>query len=217
MATRKAVYPSLPLDDTLLNRVVSNAKDWALCHGFVTRPREHADKSDSCSHAHFMLLPSKVPRGIFEQATNVQKDMNLLYFLVSWDYDFVNESLREFAKVDEFTRRLLQIYTTIYEEGINQKTVIQLQRSDYICHSTVKGVQLKQVKVNVMPADGGSMGDLCTKMHTDIFRVLGFAKKETERLVPKNNSTATHAAALFRAWYGLFSTWAVFARTSCRF
>lgn len=74
--------------------------------------------------------------------------MNLLYFLVSWDYEFVKRALSGVIETDEFTRRMMDIYTHIHNEGIVQTKVVQIQRSDYMCHSEANGTTaLKQVRL----------------------------------------------------------------------
>lgn len=58
--------------------------------------------------------------------------MNLLYFKISWDYEFLVESHKDVIKSDEFTREMLQILQTIFAEGIKQKITLLTQRADYM-------------------------------------------------------------------------------------
>uniref|UniRef100_A0A914WBA4 Glutathione synthetase n=1 Tax=Plectus sambesii TaxID=2011161 RepID=A0A914WBA4_9BILA len=194
-------YPTLPLDAALLDRLVSDSKDWAQSHGLVMRTREHKDKSDICQTAPFALLPSSFPRSLYEQAVNVEEDMNLLYFLVSWDYEFIKESLAEVIETDEFTRRLMDIYTEVHKEGLAQTKVVQIQRSDYMCHSSPDGSHsIKQVEVNNIASSFGGLGELCTKMHTATLHYLGFDTEKLAQSIPENRCLSTVATGIYQAW-----------------
>lgn len=131
-------------------------------NGFVMRTRENSDRSDVCQVTPHTQLPSKFPRKIFEQAIEVQQviiaqvfysntkyshmqDMNELYFRISWDYDFIRESHRQVVLTDEFTRKLMDIYTHIYKENIAQTKTLLIQRADYMCHCVENSYSLKQV------------------------------------------------------------------------
>ena len=124
-----------------LNLLLEDAKDWAhvglcifgqkrfQCHGLAFRTPEHKDKSDVCQIAPFALLPTPFPRDLFEQAVKVQEvldlnfsnskiqAMNLLYFRISWDYDFLIKSHEAVIKTDEFTRKMVEILTHVHNEG----------------------------------------------------------------------------------------------------
>jgi len=43
--------------------------------------------------------------------------MNLLYFRISWDYDFLIKSHEAVIKTDEFTRKMVEILTHVHNEG----------------------------------------------------------------------------------------------------
>jgi len=60
--------------------------------------------------------------------------LNLLYFKVSWDYEFLKQSHQQVIKSDEFTRRLMSILDIVYKEGIKQPITLLTQRADYMCH-----------------------------------------------------------------------------------
>lgn len=75
--------------------------------------------------------------------------MNLLYFRISWDYDFLMRAHSEVVRTDEFTRKMAETLTKVHQEGIRQKQVLLTQRADYMCHNPSEGVyELKQVSGN---------------------------------------------------------------------
>lgn len=75
--------------------------------------------------------------------------MNLLYLRVSFDYDFLRSSLAEVSKTDEFIKQQLHVHQLVCQHGGPlQKLSLQIQRSDYMCHSPTQSFQdvaLKQV------------------------------------------------------------------------
>uniref|UniRef100_A0A1I8B3B8 Glutathione synthetase n=1 Tax=Meloidogyne hapla TaxID=6305 RepID=A0A1I8B3B8_MELHA len=117
-----------------LPSIIEDAMDWAHCNGLILRTKEHKDRSDICQIAPFSLFPSPFPRRLFDQALSVQKALNLLYFKVSWDYEFLKQAHQQVIKSDEFTRRLMSILDIVYKEGIKQPITLLTQRADYMCH-----------------------------------------------------------------------------------
>lgn len=60
--------------------------------------------------------------------------MNLLYFRISWDYDFLIKSHEAVIKTDEFTRKIVEILESVHKEGYHQKKNLLTQRADYMAH-----------------------------------------------------------------------------------
>ncbi|POI30591.1 hypothetical protein CIB84_005657 [Bambusicola thoracicus] len=99
-------------DEAALRQAAVVAVDAALLEGVLMRTDAEPNASEVVSYAPFTLLPSAVPRALFEQAYAVQRDFNLLVDAISRDKDTI--------KVDDFTARLFRIHQQVLEEGLAQ-------------------------------------------------------------------------------------------------
>ena len=79
--------------------------------------RKDAFDRDALHFAPFLLLPSPFPRQEFHKATKIQTLLNELMHKVAYDYDFLEQTLKDTIKVDDFTGRLYQVHQTIIDEG----------------------------------------------------------------------------------------------------
>ncbi|KAK0409795.1 hypothetical protein QR680_004763 [Steinernema hermaphroditum] len=79
----------LPIPESTLQTLREDAVDWAHAHGMVMRTAERKGNGDICQAAPFALLPSPFPADVFRQAQDVQKAMNLLYFRISFDFEYL--------------------------------------------------------------------------------------------------------------------------------
>ncbi|ODN05249.1 Glutathione synthetase [Orchesella cincta] len=162
----------LPLEQEVLDDVVDKARDWALMHGVGMRRKDNFSK-DSLSFAPFLLLPSTFPRTEFERSLRLQTVLNELVHRVAHDYEFLHQSLSNACKVDEFTRRLFEIYEAVRKEGGAQSLSLGLVRSDLMLESgCLKGSACKrhrnvprgpyccwkQVEVNTIASGFGWLG-----------------------------------------------------------
>ncbi|CAG2059550.1 unnamed protein product [Timema podura] len=109
----------LPLGDDVLEEIVDKARDWALMHGAAMRSKDNFSK-DLLQLAPFVLLPSPFPRKEFEKAVSIQPILNELMHKVAHSHDFLVASLKSTIEVDEFTRKLFEIYETVNREGVSQ-------------------------------------------------------------------------------------------------
>lgn len=193
-------YVEQIVQDSYLSLLVEDALDWSQCFGLVLRTKEHKDRSDICQNAPFALLPSPFPRLMFHQAIDIQKEMNLLYFKISWDYGFLLEAHRDVIKSDDFTKKMVQILQQIYKDGIKQRITLLTQRADYMCHVDKNNpkFQLKQIEVNHIAVSMGGLAQKATLLHRRILSKLG--KKITKEMVPDNNPILTLANGIFTAW-----------------
>ncbi|KAI6225130.1 Glutathione synthetase [Aphelenchoides fujianensis] len=186
-----------------LGRLVEDAVDFAHCNGLVIRTAEHKDRSDVCQNAPFALLPSPFPRKLFDQGMNVQLAMNLLYFKISWDSEFLLEAHADVVHEDEFTRRMVDCYRrTMADRGPRQKLMLLTQRADYMCHVEGEGKEpeLKQIEVNNIAVSMGGLAQRATLLHRRMLAKLGVQAEEIERRVPDNHPIELLGKALFKAW-----------------
>lgn len=76
-----------------MDAVAAEAVDWALCHGLLMQSRHLGQ----LTHAPFTLLPTPLPRSLFEYAQSVATDFNLLVFNVARDADFLESTLHSYT------------------------------------------------------------------------------------------------------------------------
>ena len=75
---------------------------------------------DALHFAPFLLLPSPFPRREFARSLRVQTVLNRLMHAVAHDRGFLEEALADTVRVDRFTGRLFDIFTTVWDEGLAQ-------------------------------------------------------------------------------------------------
>lgn len=80
-------------DEAALRQAAVVAVDAALLEGVLMRTDAEPNASEVVSYAPFTLLPSAVPRALFEQAYAVQRDFNLLVDAISRDKEFLERTL----------------------------------------------------------------------------------------------------------------------------
>jgi len=114
----------------------------AFCHASLTFPSRTICPGFGCTAGPSFGLHT------VKQTTHLLQAMSLLYFKISWDYDFLVKAHEEVVKSDEFTKKMMQILSQIHHEGIKQKITLLTQRADYMCHveePQSRNFQLKQV------------------------------------------------------------------------
>ncbi|MBN3274664.1 GSHB synthetase, partial [Polyodon spathula] len=205
-----------PLEDvlaneTLLKDLVSVAKDAALLQGILIRTKEEPNASEVVSYAPFTIFPSPVPRPLFEQAKQVQRDFNLLVDRISQDTDFLEQALASTIEVDVFTAQLFKIYRKVLQEGLSQPIVLGLNRSDYMLDCGKDGsTSLKQVEINTIVASFGGLASRTSTVHGHILKVAG--KSDEGVRIPDNNPAEGLADGIAKAWelYGSMSAAVMF-------
>ena len=85
--------------------------------------RKDAYDRDSLHFAPFVLFPSPFPKAEFDRSLELQPILNELMHKVAHDRKFLTETLRSTIQVDEFTRKLFEIYETVQNEGVAQVRV----------------------------------------------------------------------------------------------
>uniref|UniRef100_A0A8D2P109 Glutathione synthetase n=1 Tax=Zosterops lateralis melanops TaxID=1220523 RepID=A0A8D2P109_ZOSLA len=151
------------------------------------------------NYAPFTLLPSAVPRALFEQAYAVQQDFNLLVDAISQNKEFLEKTLASTIKVDDFTARLFRIYMQVLEEGLAQTVFLGINRSDYMFDCGVDGTAaLRQIEINTIAASFGGLTSRTADVHRLVLKVLG-KTEEASRLLP-NNPAKGLALGIAKAW-----------------
>ncbi|KFU90195.1 Glutathione synthetase, partial [Chaetura pelagica] len=148
------------------------------------------------NYAPFTLLPSAVPRALFEQA---YADFNLLVDAISQNKEFLEQTLASTIKVDDFTARLFRIHTQVLEEGLAQSVFLGINRSDYMFDCGVGGTPaLKQIEINTIAASFGGLTSRTAAVHGRVLKVLG-KPEEASRLLTNNPSKGL-AWGIAKAW-----------------
>lgn len=197
----------IPLPDEKLDDIIPKAKDFALLHGAGMRYRDRYD-SDSLEMAPFFLLPSSFPRREFDRVVKLQPLLNILMHKVAHDHEFLESSLRNTIKVDDFTRRLWDIYTTVRKEGMAQGLSLGMIRSDVMltkCHAgccelcqTPPYVTAHQVEVNSIASGFGHMGPISGSIHRYVLGEL--RKPELLTHLPENAALSGLCGGMISAW-----------------
>ena len=87
---------------------------------------------DALHFAPFLLFPSPFPQKEFDLGVELQPILNEVMHRVSHDHKFLQESLEKTIKVDQFTKRLWDIYETVRKEGFRQ--VRYKNQSHFLLH-----------------------------------------------------------------------------------
>jgi len=204
-ATMKLPIP-LDLPKEELEELIDKAKDWALIHGICLRSKKVFDR-DILQFAPFTLFPSPFPREEFYNACDIQIILNILIHRVAHDYDFLQDTLRETIKVDDFTKNLFNIYKIIHKEGVAQKISLGILRSDLMLDTSCskKDIKMlkshccwKQVEINTIASGFGWLGPASMQLHKFVLQELGYAA-ELKNL-PENNALQALCSSFIEAW-----------------
>uniref|UniRef100_A0A914H704 Glutathione synthetase n=1 Tax=Globodera rostochiensis TaxID=31243 RepID=A0A914H704_GLORO len=183
-----------------LEGLIEQAKIMAMNIGLITRTNAHKDKNDVAEFVPFTLFPSPFPRKLFLQAYNIQKEMNLLYFLISLDHKFLEETLQTVAETNENVRGMLGIFKKVNEEGNKQPITLVLERSDYMAHvnknENEQNFELKQIEVNIGPMGGPARADRIAKIHRHLMQ----KTRHDLTNMPENDASTIIAMGLYMAW-----------------
>ncbi|KAG8565775.1 hypothetical protein GDO81_012971 [Engystomops pustulosus] len=183
----------------LLEEIAPLAIDTALLHGIVMRTKDSPNSSDVVNFAPFALLPSPVPRALFEQAKSVQEDFNLLVDRLSQNPSFLEKTLSSTIKVDDFIERLFKIYRHVLHEGLAQDVFLGINRSDYMFDCRSDGTTaLKQIEINTIAASFGGLSSRTPEMHQLVLKALG--KPEEAGKILSNNPSLGIAQGIAKAW-----------------
>ncbi|VDK83819.1 unnamed protein product [Litomosoides sigmodontis] len=200
-------YPKLEIiDDKLIKQLVEDTVDWAHANGMVMRTATATDRSDICQTTPCTLFPSPFPCSLFQKAIDIQQAFNLLYFRISWDFDFLIKSHAEVVKTDDFTRHFVEILNAVRMSDFCQKKTLLIQRNDYMCHEDTHGNRsLKQIEVNNIAASMGSHAERVTCMHKRNLETLQLPNEIVGKAIPDNHPTVTIARGICEAWndYGV--------------
>ncbi|XP_038067931.1 glutathione synthetase-like [Patiria miniata] len=198
--TKDSCVP-LPLDPEVLNDLQASSKDWALTHGLVVMymAPDQICCPDRITYVPHTLLPSPVPRRLFERMVSLQPHINLLMHRVAEDREFMTSALKSTIKVDDFTAKLFEIYEEMHQAGYTKPVKLTLLRSDYMIDTTSPQHAMKQIEINTMASSFGGLSANLTHLHK---YTLGLHSSEDnfEVNIPENKSVEALAEGMVKAW-----------------
>ena len=108
-----------------LDHLTLLATSWALSHSLIYLPPVTLEKPpplvpESAVHAPISLLPTPIPRQLFEKALALQRAYNILYARVTLDTAFLDEIMGSggVADVDDFSSALWTAWKQLRDEGV---------------------------------------------------------------------------------------------------
>jgi len=196
--SRKQLEPCIPLDmkPEKLNDLAEKAKEFALLHGIGLRQKDNLD-NDAMTFAPFLLFPTPFPANEFKKAIELQPVLNELMHKVAHDDGFLRKALEQTIKVDDFTRKLFEIYDEVISTGgPAQEIDAGLFRSDYFY--CLLNERVKQVEFNTIASSFGSVTTQLVNQHKYVVQEAGYSHLLDK--IPENNALFGLASALVKCW-----------------
>ncbi|KAG0230500.1 hypothetical protein BGW42_000921 [Actinomortierella wolfii] len=183
------------LSDNQLAVLKDAALDFALSHGLVVRPPVNAGHA-GVVNAPIALFPSPFPTKAYHNAVDIQPLYNQLVHDISQDDAFLKEIMESLSTVDDFVKRLYDLYLVPASLGIH--------RSDYIIHlnpgQDFADAQIKQVELNTISVSFGSLSSLTGDMHRYLQATTSyFSDKVDSTALPPSESIASIASGIASA------------------
>lgn len=127
----------------------------------------------------FTLSPSPAPKELLEEISFLQPHFNVLVDTLSRDVEFLRETLKRTIEVDEFTRKLLEIFEKSCQSKPKPVT-FGVFRSDYMVHCNgARGSEIlsfKQVEMNTVAVAYGALSPDVVEFH----RIMNADSKENQ-------------------------------------
>ncbi|KAI1317202.1 hypothetical protein EDD11_008894 [Mortierella claussenii] len=194
-----------------LQALKDTALDFALSHGLVVRPPlDHTatatTQAGGVINAPISLFPTPFPTNAFYDAIKIQPLFNQLVHNISQDDAFLKEIMESLSTVDDFVKRLYDLYVAVKKEGIAQPASLGVHRSDYIIHlnpeQDFSEAKIKQVELNTISVSFGSLSSLTGDLHRYLHATTGYfvdATKLDSAALPSSDSIASIASGLASA------------------
>ncbi|KAF9906663.1 hypothetical protein EC991_000388 [Linnemannia zychae] len=200
------------LNEEQLQILKDAALDFALSHGLVVRPPPpaHSDShgiatlQEGVINAPVALFPTPFPIKAFKNAIKIQPLYNQLVHDISKDDAFLKEIMESLSTVDDFVKRLYDLYLEVKKEGIAQSASLGVHRSDYIIHlnpgQDFSEAEIKQVELNTISVSFGSLSSLTGDLHRYLQATTGyFSDKIDSSALPSSDSIESIASGLASA------------------
>uniref|UniRef100_A0A183BZW8 glutathione synthase n=1 Tax=Globodera pallida TaxID=36090 RepID=A0A183BZW8_GLOPA len=158
--------------------------EWAHNNGLILRASEYKTTSDIAEFA-----PA----------------MQLLYFRVGNDLEFLLNAYNDVIKTDRHIREMVKIVREAHEEGIKQPITLLIMRADYMLNSLKDSendneqqqqLEVKQIEVNTGAIVALGIDHRTTELHRQVLKRAGLNTLNS----PDNVGDTNLAESLFMAW-----------------
>ncbi|CAK8679363.1 unnamed protein product [Clavelina lepadiformis] len=194
-----SLYSKLGAED--VGALVDIARHHSLSKGIVLWEADD-QLIKTCKPASFTLLPSPVTKEGFQFLTSLQPHINKLLHKVSHDHQFMAMALESLVNVDDFTRRLYDLYKASKCSG-RKGLELGVFRSDYMFHLEVdeNGKEShipKQIEMNTMACALMDFGSQITSVHSSILTDAGMETLTSQ--LPSNKALSEIGFGFRAAW-----------------
>ncbi|XP_015793231.1 glutathione synthetase [Tetranychus urticae] len=182
------------LTDATLDQLEKDAKEFALTTGIGCRSIDLPN--DNCLQSlRFTLFPSPFPLKWCLLAQRIQQGINLMMHRISYDKQFLEESLADVIRVDSFTRSLYEIYLKVSQDVKASKLNLGIFRSDYMLNKEPE--VLRQVEINAISVSFAGLAPAISELHHYVNNKVTSDIKHEQ---PKINTCDFVASSLIKAW-----------------
>ena len=149
---------------------LGDAVAWCVANGGC-----YADPNDPklYGHAPFALEPFPFPRAEYDRVVALQPAFGRLIDCVARDTAWLEDTLKETAASDEFTRKLLELRRQTDAKGLKQTCSLGLLRSDYMLDAPASNAEdgsgrALQVELNTIASSFGCLSTVISGLHSYI-------------------------------------------------
>lgn len=185
-----------------LDEYAIEVKDWCLSNALIciSNDPQSIKFHDSCYPLPVTLLPTKFPKKQYEFAIDIQKHFNELVHNISNDFEFLNETLKDVIKVDDFTCNLWRIYENIRAEGIAQPITMNILRNDLMLDKNKENAEVmwSQIEINTVSVSFGGSTSQMRHLHKKMLSITN-----NEEFIPNtidNDNVSVLAKGIVDAW-----------------
>ncbi|KAH9256239.1 glutathione synthetase [Batrachochytrium salamandrivorans] len=193
------VVKKVRLDASRESKLAVEAQQFCGANGLVMVSPKHED--GSLVHAPVSLLPYSFPQASFELAQELAVPFNRLVDVCSRDDDFLQTTLVETVRGDEFTRQLLDLYNRFGGKRSTQKLQLGLHRSDYMLDAATH--RLLQIELNTIASSFGCLSARVTRLHQHLVGYKSYLidedQAEKQFTLPDNAADEQLPAAIAQA------------------
>ncbi|XP_076824887.1 glutathione synthetase-like [Clavelina lepadiformis] len=194
-----SLYSKLRAED--VGALVDIARHRSLSKGIVFWESDDQLKK-TCKPASFTLLPSLVTKEGFQFLTSLQPHINKLLHKVSHDHQFLAKVLESLVNVDDFIKRLYDLYKASKCSG-RKGLELGVFRSDYLFHLEVdeNGKEShipKQIEMNTLACAFMEFGSKLTSVHSSILKDAGMETLTSQ--LPSNKVMSEIGFGFQAAW-----------------
>ncbi|CAG0891535.1 unnamed protein product [Cyprideis torosa] len=171
-------------------KTLANDKAAVRTSGTVTGSQEKGKRrlKDGINLAPVTMFPTPFPKEEFDKAIDVQEHLNRVIHQISYEREFLEQSLAFVSKTDDFTKKLVEINRIVAEERKEFQPTLLIIRSDYMCDAKLR--KILQVEINTIASSFGGLSAPLAHVHQTALKMLKHGRSELEvdpTKVPRND------------------------------